>query len=86
VVFSLQHLTQVALGSSYSALEEAKADAMGIHNILFLIERGELPESLLQQSLTTYIAGLFRSIRQIHSYISAGRGSLTRIILGFKDL
>ena len=52
-----------ALGSSYSSLEEAKADVMGVYNILYMIQRGELSEDLREKSLVTYVAGLFRSIR-----------------------
>merc|ERR1712110_1108632 len=54
---------RVALGASYSGLEEAKADVMGIYNILFMIDRGELPKEMYKKVLFTYIAGLFRSIR-----------------------
>ena len=36
---------------------------MGIYNILYMIERGELPRELFKKVLFTYIAGLFRSIR-----------------------
>ena len=52
-----------ALGASYSSLEEAKADVMGVYNILYMIRRGELRQDLRHQSLVTYVAGLFRSIR-----------------------
>ena len=52
-----------ALGSSYSSLEEGKADVMGVYNILYMIQRGELSEDLREKSLVTYVAGLFRSIR-----------------------
>ena len=52
-----------ALGSSYSGLEEGKADVMGVYNILYMIKRGELSEELREKSLVTYVAGLFRSIR-----------------------
>ena len=36
---------------------------MGIYNILYMIERGELPKEMFKKVLFTYIAGLFRSIR-----------------------
>ena len=36
---------------------------MGVYNILYMIERGELSEDLREKSLVTYVAGLFRSIR-----------------------
>merc|ERR1711983_245470 len=52
-----------ALGASYSGLEEGKADVMGVYNILFMIQKGELPEDFKNKVLFTYIAGLFRSIR-----------------------
>jgi len=54
---------RAALGASYSGLEEGKADVMGVYNILFMVEKGELPEDFKNKSLFTYIAGLFRSIR-----------------------
>ncbi len=54
---------RLELKEHYSALEEAKADVMGIYNILALIERGELPGELRQTLEPTYTAGLFRSAR-----------------------
>jgi len=54
---------RTSLGASYAPLEEGKADVMGIYNILFMIQKGELPEELKNKSLFTYVAGLFRSIR-----------------------
>lgn len=36
---------------------------MGVYNILYMMERGELPRELYKKVLFTYIAGLFRSIR-----------------------
>ncbi|MFO7561404.1 MAG: hypothetical protein R6X02_02070 [Enhygromyxa sp.] len=54
---------RVALGSSYSPLEEGKADVMGAWNILFLIDKKLFPKSFRDQLLVTYFAGLFRSVR-----------------------
>lgn len=54
---------RLALGASYSALEEAKADVMGVYNILFMIEKGELPAALRDKMLVSYFVGLFRSAR-----------------------
>lgn len=54
---------RMALGSSYSPLEEAKADVMGAYNILFMIEKGELPKEFREKLLASYFAGLFRSVR-----------------------
>ena len=47
----------------YSASEEAKADVMGVWNILFLMSRGELPASEREEMLATYFAGIFRAMR-----------------------
>jgi hypothetical protein len=54
---------RLALESSYSAIEECKADVMGAFNVLYLIQRGDLPKSLHDQLLVSYFAGLFRSVR-----------------------
>jgi hypothetical protein len=51
------------LREQYSALEESKADIMGIWNILFMMEKGELPASEKSQLWATYFTGLFRSMR-----------------------
>jgi hypothetical protein len=51
------------LKERYSALEEGKADVMGAYNILYMMERGELPASEKDAFLATYFAGLFRSMR-----------------------
>jgi hypothetical protein len=47
----------------YSTLEEAKADVMGVYNILALIGLGEIPATLRQSLEPTYVAGLFRAAR-----------------------
>ncbi|MEM1024270.1 MAG: hypothetical protein AAGD10_01500 [Myxococcota bacterium] len=54
---------RLALGASYSPLEECKADVMGAYNVLFMIERGELPKDFRVPFLSSYFAGLFRSVR-----------------------
>jgi len=54
---------RVALGESFSAIEEGKADVMGAYNILYMIKRGELPKELHDRLLVSYFAGLFRSVR-----------------------
>ena len=51
------------LKEQYSALEESKADVMGLWNILFMMDKGELPMAEKEQALATYMAGLFRSMR-----------------------
>ncbi len=54
---------RVALESSYSAIEECKADVMGAYNTLYMIERGEFPKDFREKALASYFAGLFRSVR-----------------------
>lgn len=54
---------RVALESTYSAIEEAKADVMGAYNILYMIEKTEFPKEFREQLLVSYFAGLFRSVR-----------------------
>lgn len=52
-----------ALKEQNSALEEAKADVLGVWNILYMMERGEIPAAEREQLFATYFAGLFRSMR-----------------------
>ena len=54
---------RLELKDLFSTLEEAKADVMGIYNILALIEQGEMPKELRKTLEPTYVAGLFRSAR-----------------------
>ena len=44
-------------------VEEAKADVMGVFNILYLMEQGELPAAERAQIRATYFAGIFRAVR-----------------------
>ena len=47
----------------YTGTEEGKADVMGAYNILYMMERGELPIAEKENFLATYIVGLFRAMR-----------------------
>ena len=61
------------LQETYSKTEEGKADVMGAYNMLFLMEKGELPKSERDNMLVTYFAGLFRSMRfGVHEAHGAG--------------
>jgi hypothetical protein len=51
------------LGDQYSAIEEAKADVLGLYLVSQLAGMGELGEKDLMDNFVTYIAGLFRSVR-----------------------
>ena len=58
-----QTTVNAELKDQYSAIEEAKADVMGVYNILYLMTRGELPIAEREQLLATYFAGIFRAVR-----------------------
>ncbi|MCM8730500.1 hypothetical protein ACFO8O_05895 [Hephaestia sp. GCM10023244] len=52
-----------ALKEQASAIEEGKADVMGAYNILFMMQKGELPAAEKDQLFATYFAGMFRAMR-----------------------
>lgn len=52
-----------ALKDTYSAIEENKADILGLFMVVKLYEMGEFPEKDLMDNYVTFMAGLFRSIR-----------------------
>ncbi|TFI59062.1 hypothetical protein E2493_05925 [Sphingomonas parva] len=58
-----QTTVNAELKDVYSASEEAKADVMGVWNILYMMQRGELPAAEREQALATYVAGIFRAVR-----------------------
>ncbi len=47
----------------YSTIEECKADILGVYNVQFLVDRGVLPKEMEQTLYSTYVGGMFRSIR-----------------------
>ena len=51
------------LRDQYSALEESKADVMGIWNILLMMQKGELPVAEKPQLFASFMTGIFRSVR-----------------------
>ena len=54
---------RVALKEQYSALEEGKADILGLFLVTKLFEMGELPGTDLHDNYVTFMASIFRSIR-----------------------
>ena len=46
-----------------SAAEEGKADVMGVWNLMFMMEQGEIPTAERSELFATYMAGLFRAMR-----------------------
>jgi hypothetical protein len=52
-----------ALKEQYSAIEEGKADIMGLYLVTKLYEMGELTEGDVMDNYVTFFAGIFRSSR-----------------------
>jgi hypothetical protein len=52
-----------ALMEQYSALEEGKADILGLFIVTKLAEMGELGEKNLMDNYVTFMASIFRSVR-----------------------
>jgi hypothetical protein len=53
---------RTALKEKYSALEEGKADILGLYMVDQLIKKGEL-QGDIKDNMVTFMAGIFRSIR-----------------------
>jgi hypothetical protein len=56
-------MVREALGESFSALEEGKADILGLYMVTQLKEQGVLQEGELMDYYVTFLAGIFRSVR-----------------------
>lgn len=52
-----------ALKEHASALEEGKADILGLYMVQQLLEKGEITEGTLEDYYVTFMAGIFRSVR-----------------------
>lgn len=52
-----------AIKEQYSALEEGKADILGLYMVTKLHEMGELGDADLMDNYVTFMAGIFRSVR-----------------------
>ncbi|HQO51024.1 MAG TPA: Zn-dependent hydrolase, partial [Bacteroidales bacterium] len=52
-----------ALKEQYSALEEAKADILGLYLVTKLHEMGEFTDTEIMDNYVTFMAGIFRSVR-----------------------
>ncbi len=52
-----------ALKDSYTSMEEAKADILGLWCVYQLNEMGELGEKEMMDNFVTFMAGIFRSVR-----------------------
>jgi hypothetical protein len=52
-----------AIGPAYSALEEAKADVVGMFGLQWLVDHNVLPKNKLEEYYASYVAGIFRTVR-----------------------
>ena len=56
-------MVRQALKEHASALEEGKADILGLYMIRQLLEKGAITEGKLEEYYSTFMAGIFRSVR-----------------------
>lgn len=52
-----------AIGPAYAALEEAKADIVGLYGLKWLVDRNDLPKEKLNMYYASEVAGIFRTVR-----------------------
>ena len=52
-----------AIGPSYSALEESKADVVGEFCYAWLVAHGAVPKERQNETYASYVAGIFRTVR-----------------------
>ena len=52
-----------SIGPTYSGLEEAKADIVGLHSLKWLVDRGDLHREKLNGYYASEVAGIFRTVR-----------------------
>jgi hypothetical protein len=52
-----------AIGRTFSALEEAKADVVGMFALRWLVDKGVLPKERLEEYYASELAGIFRTVR-----------------------
>jgi hypothetical protein len=73
-----------ALKEQYSALEEGKADVLGLYMVTALDSMGELPDARLMDNYVTFLASIFRSVR-FGGSDAHGRANIARFNF-FKEL
>jgi hypothetical protein len=52
-----------AIGPTFSGLEEAKADVVGLFGLHWLVEHGFLPKSQMEECYASFVGGMFRTVR-----------------------
>ena len=62
-VLNSQQTVRGALKEHASALEEGKADILGLYMVQQLLAKGEISEGVLEDYYVTFMAGIFRSVR-----------------------
>lgn len=72
-----QGTVREALQNHASALEEGKADVLGLYMVQSLREKGMIEEGSLEENYVTFLASIFRSIR-FGSSSAHGRANLIR--------
>jgi hypothetical protein len=84
-VYGTDTASSVALGPSYSPIEEAKADVVGIFSLAELADREVYTQEFLREVYATAVASLFRCVRfgtseahgqgcavELHAFLDAG--------------
>ena len=66
-----------ALKERAGALEEGKADVLGLYMVTRLAEAGELPDAEIRDNYVTFMAGIFRSVR-FGASSAHGRANMAR--------
>jgi hypothetical protein len=54
---------RASLGPVYAGVEEAKADVVGLYGLQWLIEKGVIPKEGAAEIYSSYVAGIFRTVR-----------------------
>lgn len=71
---------KIELKETYSKLEECKADILGMYNNILMIEKGVYPKEFENQLWSTFLAGIFRSVR---FGVDAAHGGANAIIFNY---
>jgi hypothetical protein len=67
-----------ALKERYSAIEEAKADVVGLYNLAYLKAQGVFTDAEAEENDATYLAGILRSVR-FGTQEAHGRGTAVQL-------
>jgi hypothetical protein len=54
---------RASLGPVYAGVEEAKADVVGLYGLQWLMEKGVIPKESAAEIYSSYVAGVFRTVR-----------------------